>query len=335
MVFSGQIRESAAATRTFAQLRIDRRVLSTPTRTIAISNISTVSVGTHVTARPTGLFWLLAAFFLVMALGSMRPDFSWGPLAPTGATVVLGFIALGFAGLAVRPEDKTHYLLISSSDGIISRFTAPDRSILEEVRSILTEKINRNDESMTFNVNFERGQIENVGPSHAGGQPANQPHVTTGGHPAQPGSSGGLQDRISQSAAQRPRPSPGPAEHPGPAAAPRQSQPQAHPQPQPQRAQPALSPAVNGSAASIATADGFVDYTGVLPAIVEMHRFYARQTGTQHLEQRLSELELLMRAGTPTSAQKVRLRELSGEMSQILGAYPQAVELFDHINGLV
>lgn len=318
MVFSGQIRESAAATKTFASLRVDHRVLSTPTRTIAISNISTVSVGTHVTARPTALFWLLAALFLLMTLGSMRPDFSWGPLTPTGATVVLGFIALAFAGLAVRPEDKTHYLLISSNDGILSRFSAPDRSILEEVRSILTEKINRNDESMTFSVDFERGQIENLGPAHSGGRAA------------QPGNSGAAPDRNSQPAAQRPRPGPGqgPAEITGPAARPQQ-------QPQPQRGQPALSSALNGAAAPSQSADAFIDYTGVLPAIVEMHRFYARQAGTQHLEQRLSELELLMRAGTPTSAQKVRLRELSGEMSQILGAYPQAVELFDHIDGLV
>lgn len=93
---------------------------------------------------------------------------------------------------------------------------------------------------------------------------------------------------------------------------------------------------MNGTAAAPHSApESFIDYSGVLPAIVEMHRFYARQTGTQHLEQRLSELELLMRAGTPTISQKTRLRELSGEMSQILGAYPQAVELFDHINSLV
>lgn len=92
-------------------------------------------------------------------------------------------------------------------------------------------------------------------------------------------------------------------------------------------------PATNGAAPSN-TSDTFVDYSGVLSAIVEMHRFYARQQGTQHLEQRLSELELLMRAGTPTGAQKARLRELSNDLSQILQAYPQAVELFDHIGEL-
>jgi hypothetical protein len=99
------------------------------------------------------------------------------------------------------------------------------------------------------------------------------------------------------------------------------------------RPQSSLTTALNG--VNAASAESFVDYASVLPSIVEMHRFYARQPGTQHLEQRLSELELLMRAGTPTAAQKTRLRELSGDMSQILAAYPQAVELFDHIGGLV
>ncbi len=323
MVFSGRIKESAAATKTFGSLRIDRRVLSTPARTIAIANISTVSVGTHVVHRPTAIYWGLAVLGVLMALGSMRPDLTWGPLSPNGATVVLGFIAAVFAGLALRPDDKTHYLLISSNDGILSRFTAPDRSVLEEVRSILTEKINRNDESMTFNVNFERGQIENLTHPSSGNGSASHPQTT--GHPAQHApqhvNGGTAGERPPQSAVPRSRP--GPAETTG--------QPSRQ-----QRAQPTLSAALNGAAASNpAPAEAFIDYSGVLPAIVEMHRFYARQTGTQHLEQRLSELELLMRAGTPTASQKARLRELSGEMSQILGAYPQAVELFDHIGGLV
>jgi hypothetical protein len=323
MVFSGRIKESAAATRTFGSLRIDRRVLSTPTRTIAIANISTVSVGTHVAHRPTAIYWLLALLSVLMALGSMRPDFTWGPLTPNGATVVLGFIAAVFAGLALRPDDKTHYLLISSNDGVLSRFTAPDRSVLEEVRSMLTDKMNRDDESMTFNVNFERGQIDNLAHAGSGNNAGHDPQ--TAGHPAQHTVQHGNSapaERAPQSAVPRSRPGPGSAEATG--------QPSRQ-----QRPQPTLAAALNGAAAPSASADAFVDYTGVLPAIVEMHRFYARQSGTQHLEQRLSELELLMRAGTPTSSQKVRLRELSGEMSQILGAYPQAVELFDHIGGLV
>lgn len=327
MVFSGRIRESAAATKTFGSLRIDRRVLSTPTRTIAIANIATVSTGTHVAHRPTAIYWLLTLLFVLMALGSMRPDFTWGPLTPTGGTVVLGFLAVVFAGLALRPDDKTHYLLISSTDGVLSRFTAPDRSILEEVRTILTEKINRNDESMTFSVNFDRGHIENLSAPGGNGAPAALPAPSADnasqhqGYAGRPGLANAHGERLPPTGGNRPRSNP--AESTGPPA--RQ-----------QRPQPSLSSAMNGTAAAPHSApESFIDYSGVLPAIVEMHRFYARQSGTQHLEQRLSELELLMRAGTPTISQKTRLRELSGEMSQILGAYPQAVELFDHINSLV
>ncbi len=323
MVFSGRVRESAAATKTFGSLRIDRRVLSTPTRTIAIANIATVSTGTHVVHRPTAIYWLLTLLFVLMALGSMRPDFTWGPLAPTGATVVLGFLAVVFAGLALRPDDKTHYLLISSADGVLSRFAAPDRAILEEVRTILTDKINRADESMMFNVNFDRSHIENLANQSGGGAPAALPAPAAdyGAQHAgqQAARSTGSFERGPQTAGSRPRTNP--AESAAPAA-------------RPQRAQPSLSASLNGAASAKAAGESFVDYSGVLPAIVEMHRFYTRQTGTQHLEQRLSELELLMRAGTPTISQKTRLRELSGEMAQILGAYPQAVELFDHISGL-
>jgi hypothetical protein len=314
MVFHGRIPESAAATKTFDALRIEGRVLTTPSRTIPIANISTVSVGTHVTPKPVVLYWGLAALFLVMTFGSMRPDLSFGPLAPTGATVVLGFIMLAFAGLALKPEDKTHYLLISSNDGVLSRFTAPDKAILNEVRGILTEKINRGDDSMAFSIDFENGQIENLAtgvgtlPAQRGPNGASHPQASVTA-PA---------ERIStQTGVPRTRP-PAPDAARG---APRQI-----------RAQQSLPAPRNGAPPA---ADTFVDYSTVISAIVEMHRFYARQPNTQHLEQRLSELELLMRAGTPTTTQKARLRELSNDMSQILQAYPQAVELFDHIGSLV
>ncbi len=340
MVFTGRIFESAAATKTFGTLRIERRVLATPTRTIAIANIATISVGTHVTPKPRGLYWLLVAFFIVMAFGSMRPSLISGPIEPNGATVVLGFLALVFAGLALRRDDKSHYMLISSSDGVLSRFTAPDRSVLEEVRGILTDKINRGDEAMTFSVNFEKGQIENLAATPSGGM-LSAPHANGSGSAAfangTAGHSAGQGERgVPQTGVPRSRPGAQQGAHPGQHPAGGHD---AGPAPARQPRGPASIPPANGIGNGIGNGNGspetFVDYSGVLPSIVEMHRFYARQPGTQHLEQRLSELELLMRAGTPTTSQKTRLRELSGEMSQILQAYPQAVELFDHIGGLV
>jgi len=326
MALHGRILESAAATKTFDALRIEGRVLTTPSRTIPIANISTVSVGTHVAPKPTILYWGLAALFLVMTFGSMRPDLSFGPLAPTGASVVLGFITLAFAVLALRPQDKTRYLLISSNDGVLSRFAARDDAILNEVRGILTEKINRGDDSIALSINFESGQIENLAAGKTNLPAQRGPNGTSHGQAAVAPPA----ERIStQHEVPRTRP---------PAAdAPRGAQRQI-------RAQPALPSPTNGASpvnggsplnGASSAASSFVDYSTVLSAIVEMHRFYARQPNTQHLEQRLSELELLMRAGTPTNTQKARLRELSNDMSQILQAYPQAVELFDHIGSML
>lgn len=315
MVFHGRIPESAAATKTFDALRIESRVLTTPTRTIPIANIASISVGTHVTPKPLLLYWGLAALFLVMTFGSMRPDLSFGPLAPTGASVVLAFITLVFIVQALRPQDKAHYLLISSNDGVLSRFTAPDKAILNEVRAILTDKINRGDDTMAFAIDFEDGQIENLAANTASLPPQRGTNGAT--HPQAAAVAHSSERNPTQTGVPRTRP---PAADPARGAA-RQI-----------RTQPGLPAPVSSAAAPAST---FVDYSTVLAAIVEMHRFYARQPNTQHLEQRLSELELLMRAGTPTTTQKARLRELSHDMSQILQAYPQAVELFDHIGSLV
>jgi hypothetical protein len=302
---------------TFDALRIEGRVLTTASRTIPIANIANISVGTHTTPKPVVLYWGLAALFLVMTFGSMRPDLSFGPIAPTGASVVLGFIMLVFAGLALKPEDKTRYLLISSNDGVLSRFAAPDDAILNEVRGILTEKINRGDSSLAFSVNFEEGQIENLAANTAGTAAIRGPN---GASHSQNSGGAPTNDRVvTQPGAPRPRPPGGEAAYGG--------------HRPPPRGQQSLPSPMNGG--SPPASDSFVDYTTVLSAIVEMHRFYARQANTQHLEQRLSELELLMRAGTPTPVQKARLHELSNDMSQILQAYPQAVELFDHIGSLV
>jgi|GEM_PF-2636264 len=328
MVFHGRIPESSAATKTFDALRIEGRVLTTPSRTIPIANIATVSVGTHVAPKPTLLYWGLAALFLVMTFGSMRPDLSFGPLAPTGATVLLSFITLAFAALALKRQDKTPYLLISSNDGVLSRFAAPDSAILNEVRGILTEKINRGDDTIAFSIDFESGQIESL----AGGKTSLPPQRGHNGAAHAQAAVAAPGERVSpQHDVPRTRP---PAASDAARGAPRQI-----------RTQPALPSPGNGASlgngaspyngAGSPAASSFVDYSTVLSAIVEMHRFYARQANTQHLEQRLSELELLMRAGTPTATQKARLRELSNDMSQILQAYPQAVELFDHIGGLV
>jgi hypothetical protein len=71
-----------------------------------------------------------------------------------------------------------------------------------------------------------------------------------------------------------------------------------------------------------------IDYALVLPQIVDMQRFYAQRPDTQEIAERLNEMEYLMRSGTPTAAGRNRLGQLAGELSAILGAYPNVVQIF-------
>ena len=80
--------------------------------------------------------------------------------------------------------------------------------------------------------------------------------------------------------------------------------------------------------------EAHIDFAQLLPHIVDMHRFYASQPNAQHLEQRLRELELLMRAGAAKPHQKSRIRELAGDLAQILQAYPPVVQVFQQIAGM-
>ncbi len=75
-------------------------------------------------------------------------------------------------------------------------------------------------------------------------------------------------------------------------------------------------------------ASAHIDYASVLPQIVDMQRFYAQRQDTQDIAERLNELEYLMRSGTPTAAGRGRLGQLVGELSAILGAYPNVVQIF-------
>jgi hypothetical protein len=313
MKFARPTSENAAATKTFGTLPIEQRVLMTPSRTITIASKKAINIGSHAIPKPRGLYWLFVALFAAMTWGSMRPDFSLGAPAPTAFSFVLAIIMLVFVFLALRRDDDTDYLLIASSDGVLSRFTAADNGFLDEVFAILTDKINRGDEQSAFNINFENCQIETLsgGTGYADATP--RPNGS-----AWPANSGAASHNYVAPAAPNGRNNGQLGQLPSPVAKPSQRRPSAP---------------VNGS--NGAGTGAFVDYAAVLPAIVEMHRFYGRQPGTQHLEQRLSELEMLMRAGTPTPSQKARVRELTGEMSSILQAYPQAVDLFQHIGSLV
>jgi hypothetical protein len=279
---------------TFGILHIDRNVLMTPARTIALSAIATVSVGSHVEHRPRLLLWAAAATLAALSFGATQV----GIVAAGSLNLVsisLGLIAAGLAIYALKPDDQTHYLLISTSDGTMTRFAAADRALLDEARRLLTEKMNGGADSATFNINFETGVIDNLAVGRGGAT-----HATASA------ASANLQGAALAAQAARAAP---------------------------QLRSPVARGAANGSAQT-PNETSYVDFAPLLPAIVEMQRFYARQPNAQHLEHRLSELELLMRSGAQTAGQKTRVRELTNELGQILQAYQPAVQIFQQISGM-
>ncbi len=316
---AGKPVQNASATHTSGSLTIGHRVLTTPSRTITIANISTISVGTDTEHRPRGLFTILAfggigalALFAMSRLGLLTVAID------PGVAIVGAVTGLIFGVLAAKPDDKTHYLLISSNDGLLTRFSAQDRSMLDEVRALLNQKIDTGDETVTYAINFTDGQIEGISsgqePSRAGSAQANGRANSAGLQPPSEapnrGSIGGFGDRNRSSAAVDGFANAG-------------------------RPPAATHAGVNGqSAQTLAVAESYVDFRSHLPAVVEMHRFYARQANTEHLEQRLSELELLMRSGAQTYGQKQRVRELTHDLGHILQAYPPAVQIFQQISVL-
>lgn len=337
----------ASACQTHTTLTAGRRTLTVPGRTIAIAAIATISIGRNVSPRSP--FIAAAALAMAAGAGGLAASFGLHDLS----FAVPAALALVLFILYLWPQDKTQYLLITTSDGTLTRFAASSPEMLEDARMILAAKIDSGEDAGAI-IDFEAGTIEPVageaaaarleaGGAHTPPQiPARDAHAHgTAGHGAHaPGAHGhgsaeashagthvnGASARAASTAVHAHGVNGSGARHEQPPQQPRvQTAPPAQPM-----------PAANGSAHS--PQDHYIDFSQYLPAVVDMHRFYARQQNTEHLEQRLSELELLMRAGAPGAHQKTRLRELTGELSQILQPYPQVVQIFNgiaHLSGHV
>jgi hypothetical protein len=256
---------------TFGQLTIERRVLITPKSTISIPSIAVISSGTM--SVPRKAIWNLAVVLLAAGLVALVAGInlkSNPAMALGGLGMLCGLILARFFAKTEMP-----CLSITSTDGHKHQFTGQRRT-LEEVRRILSDKINAGDESAVYRVSFEKGIIQPV----SSGSP-----VTADAANAR---FGALDTYM-------------PATNP----------------PGPQ-----LGDGYYAGGAS------HVDYSQVLPQIVDMQRFYAQRQDTQDIAERLNELEYLMRSGTPTAGSRSRLNHLVGELSSILGAYPGVVQIF-------
>jgi hypothetical protein len=271
---------------TFGQLTIERRVLITPKSTINIASIAVISSGTA--SVPNKAAWNLALIFLVAGAVVLAVGIGQNAhlaIAAGGIGIFSGIILARFFAKAEKP-----CLSITSTDGHKHQFIGQRRT-LEEVRRILSDKINALDESTVYRVSFEKGII----------QPMNVPHVEAVGAMLGGAASGEVMPRVPDTRG-------GALETYAPAAAP-----------------PAHSQVGHSDHAG---RPPHVDYSQVLAQIVDMQRFYAQRQDTQDIAERLNELEYLMRSGTPTPATRGRLNHLLGELSSILGAYPDVVQIF-------
>jgi hypothetical protein len=266
----------------FGQLTIERRVLITPKSTISLSSIAVIS--SAIVGVPRKTIWNLALLLLAAGLAALVAgiDLKNNPAMAIGAAGVLGGLILA------RFFAKTELpcLSITSNDGHTSLFTGRRRT-LEEVRRLLSDKLNAGDETAVYRVSFEKGIIQAMGRGHAEsiGMPAD-----AGNHHAGNGHLGPLDAPFTHA---------------------------------PDLAGPRLANGHFGGGNA-----SHVDYSQVLPQIVDMQRFYAQRPDTQDIAERLNELEYLMRSGTPTLGSRGRLSQLVGELSSILGAYPSVVQIF-------
>jgi hypothetical protein len=277
-------RDLQPKTETFGQLTIERRVLITPRTTISIPSIAIISSGTM--SVPRKAVWNLA--LLLLAVGAVA--LAVGTSLQSSLAMALGGVGLLIGIILARFFAKTDRpcLSIVSTDGHRHQFTGQRRT-LEEVRRILSDKINAGDEGAVYRVSFEKGIIQ---PISVGPADSVSAMLAGSGSPVPPGPPelrGGPVDPYMPTTSP-----PGPqfsnGHHPG--------------------------------------GVPHVDYSHVLPQIVDMQRFYAQRQDTQDIAERLNELEYLMRSGTPTAGSRSRLNHLVGELSSILGAYPGVVQIF-------
>lgn len=317
--------ENAKRRATFDVLGIGPHVLTTPSRTIALPSIATVTVGTDPNPRPRVALAIAGIVLVVatMAAASSPEGFGEGPLA-WALLFALGAIAALAA--AVLPGDRKTYLMVTTTDGLITRFHGQDVSVLEQVREILTAKLDGGQPGLTCTVNFKTGALEPF--RQAGTSPVDGAASAT---QSAPGSAHSYDKR---------------ATNPTPAAQPAQSPTTsgrgAGQPPQSGRGAGASPQASSGTGYTNGQGNGYangqmpavlptIDFFDLLPSIVEMHRFYARDPNAAHVERRLSELELLMRSGAQTQGQRTRIVELAQDLAHYLQGYPPAVRVFQDI----
>jgi hypothetical protein len=320
---SSGLMDTVSGRREFGSVKIYERVVDTDDRTINIDSIATVSVGVVPNRFLRWLVWTIAGGVAATGLSQMagtlaRNRFDLADLA--GALTMFAVaVAIYFFG---RRFKDTYLLVIGASDG--SRTVFPSRNLkhLHEVKDFLTRKINEQDVSATLaadfkaamsrpivhNNNYGGTQYNNNGSGAMAVGDGNQMAV---GSPGATVGNGNLNVNGSGNRFGTHETSYGLNGVAG------------------------VQIGTGHVAAGNQSTANHIDFSGVLPQVVELHRYYAQQANSSHVEERLMELEMLMRSGAASQQQKSRIRELASDLGHILQAYPSMVQFFGHVGRLV
>ncbi len=281
----------------YGSLTIEPRLLITEDQTIAIPNIAWLSVGsegreaikgmsTWASALLIGAVLLFLAGLLVAMPYKSSGLFMLALILPSICVV----IAITLPQVDKVPERRTYSLKVVTADGRPFLFEGTRKETIDTVRRIISDNINDQNTTTTYNVNLKQGGIENMSIGSIGAVVSGSNNqVTAGAGNARVGTSD-THMTVSN------------------------------------------SPGAQLGDGHIATGNSYhVDYSQALPEVENLQRFYAQHKDTEELAGRLSELEHLMRSGTPTPQGRGRLRQLASDLSSILQAYPPVVQLFQHI----
>lgn len=304
-------------------MRIEKRVLRTSSQTLALRNVCVLSTFTtyhRESIRSKGavkvgktlvligsfiffLVWSLSGFFgLYLGYGTVQ----------NASAVALGLLAIGLLSLIFGRETKLrreHHLSITSNDGSKLYFVAKEERILEQVRDLLTEKINADDETATFNINFANGDIQvlNAGSINTdaiiqgrGNTTDIDKNVATGD-----GARAGTADTTTNTTT--------------------------------------TYTATNSPGAQLGTGNTAfgnentfvqrIDYAQHPDTLAKWRAFLEQQdqAGTAALRQRIESLEYLLRDGTPGQTERKSVLAMAADLSQIMQGYPNFIQLMQAI----
>jgi hypothetical protein len=157
--------------KTFSFMTVERRAITTTDATLSIANIARLVVDWRAPAMKAnwsnksqaiaaiGIGVAIVCFY-ISSLSIQNQVFSLVGLA----AAVLGFIIGSRLPRTFTPLGEPTYILeVRTNDAGSYYFSSSNKKLMDEVRRLITDKINDHNQSAVYNINFEQGVIENMG----------------------------------------------------------------------------------------------------------------------------------------------------------------------------